>query len=88
MENVLEKIFKILFSMKEEKLKMILEIIRIISGLNSNKSDLTSLMSSDASAILTTSEKISSLYEENSLSKDIMSLYSLGDGNGGKSKLI
>ena len=68
--NTIEKILKILISLDEEKLKMTFQIIRIITGSNSTQSDINSIISSDASANLNTSEKVSSICEEN---KDIIS---------------
>jgi hypothetical protein len=73
-------------SLKEDKLKMIYQIIRIVSGTNSNQSERHSIISSDASAVLTTSEKISSLNEENGYNKEIMSLFSMEELNGQSKK--
>jgi hypothetical protein len=85
-QTTLDKIIKVLGSLREEKLKMIYQIIRIITGGNSTQSDKNSIISSDASAILTTSEKISSLCEENSYNKDIMSLISMEEPGQSKIK--
>ena len=71
--NTIEKILKILISLDEEKLKMTFQIIKIITGSNSTQSDINSIISSDASANLNTSEKVSSICEENSYNKDIIS---------------
>ncbi len=51
--------------LKEEKLKMIYDVIKIIVKGNPSKSDISSIISSEASGIMTSSDKISNLHEFN-----------------------
>jgi hypothetical protein len=59
------KIIRLVKDLKEEKLKMIYEVIKIIVKGNPSKSDISSIISSEASGIMTCSDKISNLHELN-----------------------
>ncbi len=65
-----DKIVKLLTNLKEEKLKMIYEVIKIIVGVPPGKSDISSLISSEASGFMTNSDKISPLFKEGSYKKE------------------
>lgn len=82
-DGYLDKIVHILTNLKDDKLKMIYEVIRIIVGGNHGKSEISSLISSEVSGLLTTSDKISHLHElyEDGSYKNFCSNNALRDWN-------
>jgi hypothetical protein len=56
---IMEKIIRTLSVLKEDKLTMVHQVIKIITGMNRGGADLSSLLSTDGDGIFTPSEKIS-----------------------------
>ena len=74
---VIQKILKLLLNIKgEKKLKMIYQVIKIMTQMEKKNPELKSIISSDAQTI---SEKISSINDEQSYIKDSKSLSSLAN---------
>lgn len=61
--NILEKIVHTLINLNEDKLKMIYQVIKIITAIN-QQTDLSSLLSYDGDSLQFSSERVSSILDE------------------------